>query len=169
MKILVFTEGTITVHSHAAGHSREEIIQQSLNRDTNGLGADIEDYKNYILLGNPVEKLQSWKNQGAEIIYMTSRTELEEINQVRETLEKYNLPDRQNLFFRQNGESYSQAAERIMPDILIEDDCESIGGVEEMTYTHIREDLKPKIKHIVIKEFEGIDHLPDRLEELGRL
>ena len=100
---------------------------------------------------------------------MTSRTELEEINQVRETLEKYNLPDRQNLFFRQNGESYSQAAERIMPDILIEDDCESIGGVEEMTYTHIREDLKPKIKHIVIKEFEGIDHLPDRLEELGRL
>lgn len=164
MKILVFTEGTITVHKEAAGHTREEIVQQSLNRDTNGI--NIEDYKNYILLGNPVAKLQSWENQGAEIVYMTSRTEPEEIEEVRQTLEKYNLPDRQNLFYRQNGESYSQAAERIMPDILIEDDCESIGGEAEMTYTNIKPELKPKIKHIVIKEFEGIDHLPDKVEDL---
>lgn len=32
-----------------------------------------------------------------------------------------------------------------------------------MTYPHIREDLKPKIKSIVVKEFQGIDHLPENL------
>jgi len=57
-------------------------------------------------------------------------------------------------------------AERVMPDILIEDDCESIGGESEMTYPHIREDLKQKIKSIVVKEFQGIDHLPDSLTAL---
>jgi len=57
-------------------------------------------------------------------------------------------------------------AERVMPDILIEDDCESIGGESEMIYPHIREDLKQKIKSIVVKEFQGIDHLPDSLTAL---
>ncbi len=51
-----------------------------------------------------------------------------------------------------------------MPDILIEDNCESIGGVKEMVYTNIKNKLKDKIKHIVVKEFEGIDHLPDKLK-----
>jgi len=53
-----------------------------------------------------------------------------------------------------------------MPDILIEDDCESIGGKNEMTITHINPKLKTKIKSITIKEFEGIDHLPDKISEL---
>ena len=33
-------------------------------------------------------------------------------------------------------------------DIMIEDDCESIGGEIEMTYPHIRADLKSKIKSV---------------------
>ncbi|OGD56370.1 hypothetical protein A3E73_00070 [Candidatus Beckwithbacteria bacterium RIFCSPHIGHO2_12_FULL_47_17] len=41
-----------------------------------------------------------------------------------------------------------------------------IGGEAEMTYPHIREDLKPKIKSIVVKEFQGIDHLPEKLQDL---
>lgn len=47
----------------------------------------------------------------------------------------------------------------MIPDILIEDDCESIGGEKEMVYPHIKDELKSKIKSIVVKEFEGIDHL----------
>jgi hypothetical protein len=57
-------------------------------------------------------------------------------------------------------------AERTLPDILIEDDCECIGGESEMTYPHIRQELKSMIKSIVVKEFSGIDHLPDALSEL---
>ncbi len=53
-----------------------------------------------------------------------------------------------------------------MPDILIEDDCESIGGEKEMTYTNIKFDLKPKIKQIVIKEYRGIDNLSDDINKL---
>ena len=55
-----------------------------------------------------------------------------------------------------------------MPDILIEDDCESIGA-DEITYPHIREDLKTKIKSVVVREFQGINHLPDSIEELSYL
>ena len=53
-----------------------------------------------------------------------------------------------------------------MPDVLIEDDCESIGGEKEMTYTNIREDLKFMTAHISVKEFGGIDHLPVSIFDL---
>ena len=53
-----------------------------------------------------------------------------------------------------------------MPDLIIEDDCESIGGSSEMTYTYLKTELKAKIKLIVVKEFEGIDHLPDGINDL---
>ena len=160
MKILVFTEGTITVHPQAKGLCREEIVQQSLNRNTNDV--EIEDYKNYILLGNPRQKLASWKKQGADILYLTSRTKPKEIDLVRETLKKYELLDYENLFFRENNENYAEVAERLMPDILIEDDCESIGGKDEMTITHVKPEIKKKIKSIVVKEFSGLDHLPEK-------
>jgi len=41
-----------------------------------------------------------------------------------------------------------------------------IGGEAEMTYSHIRPELQSKIKSIVVKEFQGIDHLPDSLTAL---
>ena len=53
-----------------------------------------------------------------------------------------------------------------MPDFLIEDDCESIGGEKEMTITFIKPEIKEKIKSVVVKEFGGIDYLPDNLDEL---
>jgi len=53
-----------------------------------------------------------------------------------------------------------------MPDILIENDCESIGGQKEMTITFVKPRVKQKIKSIVVKEFQGIDHLPDSINSL---
>ena len=53
-----------------------------------------------------------------------------------------------------------------MPDLLIEDDCRSIGGEAEMTYPHIDPGKKIFIQSIVVREFSGIDHLPDNLDEL---
>jgi len=53
-----------------------------------------------------------------------------------------------------------------MPDILIEEDCRSIGGQWQMCITHVEPELKSKIKSIVVKEFKGIDHLPDDLPDL---
>jgi hypothetical protein len=53
-----------------------------------------------------------------------------------------------------------------MLDVLVEDDCESIGGADQMTITYIKPDIKNRIKSIVVKENGGIDHLPDNIEAL---
>ncbi len=53
-----------------------------------------------------------------------------------------------------------------MPDVLIEDDCESIGGAEEITWLQLPAAARARVRSIVVAEFGGIDHLPDSLEEL---
>jgi len=58
-------------------------------------------------------------------------------------------------------------AARHPPDVLIEDDCESIGGGAEITYPQIRPDVQARITSIIVPEFGGIDHLPDSLSELA--
>ncbi|OGG21367.1 hypothetical protein A3D03_05605 [Candidatus Gottesmanbacteria bacterium RIFCSPHIGHO2_02_FULL_40_13] len=175
MKILVFTEGTILMHSTCGGITREQRAQQSKNRVRTYINTllkqvsrirSIHDYRNYIPVGNAVKKLNNWKRQEAEIYYLTSRTAPEEIADIQSVLNKYNFPDNQNLLYRKQGEQYKDVAERLLPDIIVEDDCESIGGEIEMTYPHIRADLKSKIKSIIVKEFGGIDHLPNDIKEL---
>ena len=148
------------MHKKAVGHTREEIVKQVEENEES-----VHDYKSYVPIGNAVKRLQTWKNQGAEILYLTSRRKPEEIQQIQDVLKKYNFPDGQ-LLFRQKDEEYKDVAERIIPDILIEDDCESIGGIDEMTITHVRPDIKKEIKSIPVKEFGGIDHLPDEISVL---
>lgn len=163
MKILVFTEGTVFMHRSAEGLTRRQRIQQSKTRPR-----PLPDnfFKNEVPVGGAVRKLQAWKNQGAEIFYLTSRTTPEQIADIKNVLKKYNFPDNQNLLFRKEGEEYKDVAGRLMPDVLVEDDCESIGGEKEMTYPRIRPDLKRKIKSVVVKEFGGIDHLSGLLKKL---
>jgi hypothetical protein len=163
MKILVFTEGTILMHYNAKGFSREEIVEQSKNRTDSSLS----DWRTYIPIGNSANKITAWKENGNEIIYLTSRKLESEINAIREVLRKYDFPEGK-LLFRRAGEEYKDVAEKLVPDVLIEDDCESIGGRQRMTYTHIKTDLQQQIKLITIKEFEGIDHLPDNLSLFDR-
>ncbi len=48
--------------------------------------------------------------------------------------------------------------------------CESIGGQTEMVYPHIQPELQQRIVSIIVKEFEGIDYLPDAITDLqGRV
>lgn len=161
MKILVFTEGTVTMQSTGIGVSREERVRQSVENI-----ASVNDFKSYIPNGRSADKLTNWKLQGAEIYYLTSRTKSDEIEDVKYVLNKYHFPEVENLLYRKEGREYKDVAEQLLPDILIEDDCESIGGENEMTYPHIRPDLKRKMKSIVVKEFAGIEGLPDNLDEL---
>ncbi len=97
---------------------------------------------------------------------MTSRREPADIEKVRAVLEGYDFPLGE-VFFRQAGEAYADAAVRVLPDIIVEDDCESIGGEVEMTHPRIPAGIKEKIKSIVVKEFGGVDHLPDDLAGLA--
>lgn len=127
-------------------------------------------------IGNAAWKLQKWAEQGARIVYLSSLTEGRKVRSDeivgkkglkvdQEILDKYKFP-KGKVYHRKKEESYADIAERIMPDILIEDDCESIGGEKEMTYTYIKPALKTKIKQIVVKEFGGIDHLPEDIQKL---
>src|SRR3990167_3068054 len=160
MKILVFLHGTLIMHKNAEGKSRKERVRQVKNKESSVL-----DYVSYIPVGSVVEKLKSWQSQGAEILYLSSHETAEDVEKDKSVLEKYEFP-RGQIFYRQNGESYKDIAEKITPNILIEDDCESIGRTKEMTITFVRPEIKKMIKSVVVKEFSGIDHLPDSINDL---
>lgn len=154
-KVLVFTEGTILMPSAGKDVSREKRVQQVKDKEKS-----IHDFKNYIPVGNAVQKVINWITNGAEIYYLTSRRTLDEITDIQNVLLDNGFPSG-TLLYRQNNEEYKDVAERLVPNVLIEDDCESIGGEVEMTYTNIKPEIKANIKHYPIKEFGGIDHLPD--------
>jgi len=127
--------------------------------------SSVHDYASYIPVGNAVKKLKSWQSQGAEILYLSSHEAAEDVEKDKIVLEKYDFPKGQ-VFYRQNGETYQNIAEKITPDVLIEDDCESIGEKKEMTITFVKPEIKQKIKSIVVKEFSGVDNLPIEISSL---
>jgi hypothetical protein len=76
---------------------------------------------------------------------------------------KLNFPGNR-LYYRGKGQKYKDIIEEVVPDILIEDDCRSIGGAWQMCITHVNPECKTGLKSIVVREFRGIDHLPDLLD-----
>ena|SRR4030042_1320539 len=162
MKILVFLHGTTIMHENAKGLAREEVVRQVME------GAQsVHDFASYVPVGSAAKKLRQWKGQGAKICYLSSHKDAEDVAEDKFVLKKYAFPDGQ-IFYRRNREAYKDVVEKIrpLPDVIVEDDCESIGGEAEMVYPNLKPELKSKIKSIVIKEFGGIDYLPDRISEL---
>jgi len=157
---MVFLQGTTIMHKNAMGQTRETRVSQVVDGDKS-----LDDFSGYVPVDNAVQKLHGWRWQGAEIIYLSSHDKTEDVAIDKIVLRKFGFPDGP-VDYRQTGECYADIAERVLPDILIEDDCESIGGEPEMTYPHIRLELKEKMKSVVVKEFGGIDHLPDDITNL---
>ena len=148
------------MHKSTENKTREERVKQVINGEPS-----VHDYTSYVPVGNAVEKLKSWQSQGADIFYLSSHETAEDVEKDKSVLEKYGFPKGQ-ILYRQNGESYKDIAEKNIPDVLIEDDCESIGGEKEMTITFVKPEIKLKIKSIVVKEFSGIDNLPNNISNL---
>jgi len=176
MKLLIFLQGTIIMHKNAEGKTRQEIIEQVVNQEKS-----VRDFSNYIPIGNAAGKITNWASQGAIICYLSALTKNKKgredevvgekgLESDQTILEKYHFP-RGIIYHREPNEEYKDVVERIspLPNILIEDNCESMGGEAEMTYPHLKQDLKNKIKSIPINEFGGIDNLPDELEKLNSL
>ncbi|MFX1428406.1 MAG: hypothetical protein ACFFBE_18265 [Promethearchaeota archaeon] len=161
MRILVFLHGTCIMHRSALGLSRLQIVQQVIE-DTDD---SISDFASYIPIGKAIKKLASWQNQGAQISYLSSHLTLENVKKDESVLKKYNFPEGP-IFYRQKEEGWNLQIEKAKPDIIIEDDCESIGGKYQMTFPNLKPELQSKIISIVIKEFAGIDHLPDDINRL---
>jgi hypothetical protein len=138
IKIMIFTEGTVLGHRN--------IFQ-------------IFNYATYIPIGNCIDKIQAWQQQGAEIIYFTSRKKEKQVNEIASVLKKYHFSGTR-LYFREAKQEYKDIIELVVPDILIEDDCKCIGDQWQMCITYVKPEVKIKIKSIVVREFKGIDHLP---------
>jgi len=162
MKILVFLHGTTIMHKDAKGLARERIVKQVMEDATS-----IHDYASYIPVGDAAKKLQEWKRQGAEICYLSSHKNAKDVETDESVLKKYAFPDGQ-IFCRRSREEYKDVVERIrpLPNLIVEDDCESIGGEVEMVYPNLKPELKNKIRSIVVEEFQGIDCIPDKISEL---
>ncbi len=142
--IMIFTEGTILEPKIFIGYF---------------------NHKKYVPIKNCVEKIKKWNDQGSRIIYLTSRKTDRSTEAIKNLLIKYGFPG-DHLYYRTGNEKYRDVVESIKPDILIEDNCRSIGGKWQMAITHVDKKIRDKIKSIVVHEFEGIDFLPDNLNDL---
>ncbi|MEK7070807.1 MAG: hypothetical protein AAB966_03295 [Patescibacteria group bacterium] len=160
MKIMVFLHGTTIMHKSGIGKTPNERVKQVEENEPS-----VHKYEEYVPVGKANEKVRKWQEQGAEIVYLSSHRDIASVKKDLRVLSKYNFPNGQVLY-RHLFESYAKVAEKAMPTVLIEDDCESIGGEVQMTYPHIKPDKKRLIKSIVVKEFSGIDHLPSNLTDL---
>ena len=160
---MVFLHGTVLMHRSAAGKDRQERVRQVLAREES-----VKDYASYIPVGNAAGKLQSWSRQGAEILYLSPHRKPDEVAIDKVVLDRGRFPPGE-ILFRAGQQTYAEIAVARMPALLVEDDCESIGGEREMTYPGIGPQWRTQIRSVVVMEFQGIDHLPDNLDELTRL
>jgi hypothetical protein len=161
MIILVFLQGTLLMHRGGINRTRSERVRQVIQDEES-----VHDFAAYVPVGEAVKKLNTWQGQGAQIAYLSSHQNAEDVEKDKAILQRNGFPEGR-LLHRQGGQNYGQIAESILPDILIEDDCESIGGGQEITYLQIRPEARLKIKSIIVKEFGGIDHLPDEVHSLA--
>ena len=161
MKIMVFLHGTAIMHKAGLGETPTERGKQVEENEPS-----VHQYEKYVPVGDANKKIKKWWEQGAEIVYLSSHQDDESVRKDIQVLSNFDFPDAPVLY-RHGKETYADIAERFTPDILIEDDCESIGGEPEMTYPYINSQKKKLIKSIVVKEFSGIDNLPDNLKELS--
>ncbi len=109
----------------------------------------------YKPIGNAVDIVNSWYDKGYEI-YLCSYVRGRRYHFIKSIIDFYGMKYNE-ILCRKKGEQYSEIVEKLMPDILIEDDCKSIGGQKEWCITNVKEEFKTKIQSIIVPEFEGID------------
>ncbi len=161
MRLLVFLHGTTIMQRGGVGRTRAERVQQVRDGDLSVL-----DFGSYVAVGDAVGKVTTWVRQGAEVSYLSSHRDETDVALDRAVLERERFPRRQ-VWFRRPGQVYADVVRTLLPDVLIEDDCESIGGPSEMTYPSLDAETKARVHSIVVPEFGGIDHLPDSIDDLG--
>jgi dihydrodipicolinate synthase/N-acetylneuraminate lyase len=159
MRLLVFLHGTTIMHAAGVGVSREQRVEQALDEEPS-----VRLFEDYVPIGKAPQKLRAWAEQGAEITYLSPHRNIENVRKDEDVLRRYEFPSG-DIDFRRDRERYADVVERIGADLLIEDDCESIGGAAKMSSTELAA-RGARVPTIVVREFEGIDELPDDLAGL---
>lgn len=63
------------------------------------------------------------------------------------------------LYYREKGQGYKNIVQSVMPDVLIKDDCRSVGGSWQMCIRKVNPVLRTRIKSIIVPELKRIDSL----------
>jgi hypothetical protein len=143
------------IESGLLGKTREESVKKSREWALQGgwLGE-------LVPIGEASKKVRAWSSRGAELYYLTASRRQENVAKCEAALKKWSFPAGV-LLHRDLSQSYSDLVTPLHPDLIVEDDCESLGGSNEMVYPNLSENVKRSIASVVVREFEGIDHLPD--------
>ncbi len=111
----------------------------------------------YDPIGNAINIVNSLYEKGYEI-YLCSYVHKARYNFIKSVVDFYGMRYTE-ILCRDKGETYSEVVERLKPDILIEDDCKSIGGLKACCITDVKEEIKRDIQSIIVPEFSGIDNI----------
>ena len=109
----------------------------------------------YRPIGNAVEIVNALYDKGYEI-YLCSYVHKVRYCFVKSVIDFYGMKYTE-ILCRNKKEQYSDLVEQVKPDVLIEDDCKSIGGIKECCITNVKEEIKKNIQSIIVPEFSGID------------
>jgi hypothetical protein len=153
-RVLVFLHGTAIMHASAVDVARAERVEQ-VRRGEPSVAAFAE----YVPTPGTVERLRAWANDGAELLYLSSHGDAADVAADEAVLRRHAFPQGP-ILFRGEGETYAAVAARAAPDVLLEDDCESIGGADEMTAPQLPPALRARVQSIVVPEFGGLTELP---------
>jgi hypothetical protein len=160
MKILVFLHGTAIMHAAADPLNREQRVRQVREREPS-----VRDYRSYVPTPGAVEKIATWRRHGASVEYFSSHRRPEDVAADQEVLRRHGFPNG-TVHTRGPDESYGAAVERLRPDLVIEDDCESIGGAPETIAAQLSETGRQAIRCLALPEFSGLGTLPNDPGEL---
>lgn len=125
----------------------------------------LHNHQSYIPIGNCIEIIWHWQKQGTEIVYCTSRKG-KQADEIAKLLLKHGFVGTRLYYRSDQMRKYKDLVENVKPTILIEDNCRSIGGAWQMCITDVEQSVKAQINSIVVKEFDGIDHLSKNLFDL---
>jgi hypothetical protein len=155
MKVGVFLHGTAIMHAAAAGVERDERVQQVRRRDPS-----VREFASYIPTPDTTAKLAAWAQHGATLVYLSSHRHPEGIRADEAVIRRHGFP-KGPVHARAEDEDYRALVERLGLDVLVEDDCESIGGTTQTCAAQLTATRRQSPRCIVLPEFSGLTTLPD--------
>lgn len=151
----MFLRGTSIMHSAAVGVPRSSRVRQVTDEDPS-----VRDFASYVPTDGAVAKIAAWQRRGAEICYLSSHRTVTAAAIDGSVLARHGFPAG-TLYYRAHGESYADVARRWQADVVVEDDCESIGGRARTTAAGLARSPGRRVPCVVVPEFGGLAHLPD--------
>lgn len=152
---MVFLHGTSVMHRSAVGQPRDTRVRQVTGRDPAVL-----DYASYVPTEGAVAKITAWQRRGAEICYLSAHRTAAAAAIDNTVLSAHGFPAG-TLYYRAHGESYADVARRWSADVVVADDCESIGGQPQTTASALVKSPGATAMYVIVPELGGLAHLPD--------